>query len=145
MVGRLMNWEGYGRKPSWPDRGDIPVFTRTDWAKPWNTYFRILRVPAESRTRHLPSVNVERFHYTNLLGWPEDLSMNETEAEYSKKWNSSTWFLKLLIPIELKPVGWTAEATQAAPSGVTSYTFPFLLFCYMKIHFMSFFCWCRNH
>jgi hypothetical protein len=44
-----MNWNGLGRKRSWPDRGTISVFACRDKGKP-RKLIRIADDPAEIRT-----------------------------------------------------------------------------------------------
>jgi hypothetical protein len=55
-----MNWKGFGRKRLWPDRDNIPRFTRKDRGKPRRTSVRLAGVRVEIRTEHLPDTSVGR-------------------------------------------------------------------------------------
>jgi hypothetical protein len=57
---RMINWKGYGRKPSWLNLGTIPEFFWRDWRIPRKTSVRIADVAAEIRTEYLPNTNLRR-------------------------------------------------------------------------------------
>jgi hypothetical protein len=61
----MINWKGCGRKWKWPNRFNIPTFSRNDLGKQLKVSVRIAGVLAEIRTEHLPKTNLQRHHCTN--------------------------------------------------------------------------------
>jgi hypothetical protein len=51
---RFMNWKGFGRKRSWPNRDTIPAFAWNNREKGLKT--EDFRCPAEARNEHLPKL-----------------------------------------------------------------------------------------
>jgi hypothetical protein len=63
-----MDWEGFGTKQSWLDRGTILAFA---WRNTWETTKllgnTISDVLAEIGTENIPTKILECYRYTNLL------------------------------------------------------------------------------
>jgi hypothetical protein len=66
VVGWLMNWEGFGRKRSWPNRVITQVFAWKCWGKPRKTY-QYSRCPGQNSNQAPPDCVLERYRYSNLL------------------------------------------------------------------------------
>jgi hypothetical protein len=57
----------FGRKLSWPNRGNIPVFLKKDRGYERKISTRAAGVQAEIRTDYLPNMNLKQYRYTNPL------------------------------------------------------------------------------
>lgn len=68
MIGRVINWKGFGRKRSWSCQGTIQEFSRSDWEKPRKFSVRIAGVVTGIRNRHLTCDSVECCRYAVPFG-----------------------------------------------------------------------------
>jgi hypothetical protein len=58
MVGwQIVNWKGFGRKRSLPNRGTIPAFVWRNWGKPPKTSVKMSRCPGRHSNREHPNCN----------------------------------------------------------------------------------------
>jgi hypothetical protein len=73
-----MNWEGFGRKWPWPNRGTIPAFAWAELRKAMR-YFSIASFPAEIRNKNISNTSAELCRYTSLLG-DGDVEIMSTEC-----------------------------------------------------------------
>jgi hypothetical protein len=62
-----MNFNEFGGKWSWPNRGTILEFASRDRVKPRRTSVRIADVLTEIRTKDLQNTSVERYRHANSL------------------------------------------------------------------------------
>jgi hypothetical protein len=57
----MMNWEGFGRKQSWPNAGTIPAFSWRDQGKTLKASVMVASAPAEVLLVHRPNSSLERY------------------------------------------------------------------------------------
>jgi hypothetical protein len=62
-----MNWKGFERNRSWPNRGTIPEFP--GGAEDNHEILQDSRCLAEIRTEHLTNTSLEPYRCTNLLSF----------------------------------------------------------------------------
>jgi hypothetical protein len=82
----IMNWKGLWMKRSWPNRGNIHIFSWRDWGKPPRTWISITGVPVEFKGRifHSPLRVMTETHpvYKTLCMWnvPETKGSPDSSA-----------------------------------------------------------------
>jgi hypothetical protein len=64
MVGWQMNWKGFRRKRSWPNKSNIRASAWQHWGKVWRTSVRIAGDWAGIRTEYPRNTNQERIAVT---------------------------------------------------------------------------------
>jgi hypothetical protein len=64
----MMNWKGFVRKRSWPNRGTAPDFPEGIEERQEKSTVRIPGVRTEIRTECLRNTSPERYRYAKPLG-----------------------------------------------------------------------------
>jgi hypothetical protein len=76
-----MNWKGFGRIQSCPNRDTIRTIAWRDYGNSRNIKHDI--IPAENRTSHFQNMNLRRYRYSSSLGILYRISYNAVVVSLS--------------------------------------------------------------